>query len=78
MHETQDSPEKGSGSNQVQRGASLSRAPGSYRWLAELAATKIKFALSAQQRWRILNGAELLKDVINGETFEDGIRKQAA
>ena len=37
-----------------------------------------KLALSAQQRWRILNGAELLKDVINGETFEDGIRKQAA
>jgi hypothetical protein len=37
-----------------------------------------KLALSAQQRWRILNGAELLKDVINGETFEDGIRKHAA
>lgn len=37
-----------------------------------------KLALSAQQRWRTLNGAELLKDVINGETFEDGIRKQAA
>ena len=37
-----------------------------------------KLALSAQQRWRILNGADLLKDVINGETFEDGIRTQAA
>jgi putative transposase len=37
-----------------------------------------KLALSAQQRWRILNGAELLKDLINGETFEDGIRKHAA
>jgi len=37
-----------------------------------------KLALSAQQRWRTLNGAELLKDVINGETFEDGIKKQAA
>ena len=37
-----------------------------------------KLALSAQQRWRTLNGAELLKDVINGQTFEDGIRKQAA
>lgn len=37
-----------------------------------------KLALSAQQRWRTLNGAELLKDVIQGETFEDGIRKQAA
>jgi transposase-like protein len=38
----------------------------------------LKLVLSAQQRWRVLNGAELLKDVINGETFEDGIRKQAA
>jgi putative transposase len=37
-----------------------------------------KLALSAQQRWRTLNGAELLNDVIQGETFEDGIRKQAA
>jgi transposase-like protein len=37
-----------------------------------------KLALSAQQRWRILNGATLLADVIKGETFEDGIRKQAA
>jgi len=37
-----------------------------------------KLALSAQQRWRMLNGAELLKDVINGEAFEDGIRRQAA
>jgi transposase-like protein len=37
-----------------------------------------KLALSAQQRWRLLNGAELLNDVIKGETFEDGIRKHAA
>jgi putative transposase len=37
-----------------------------------------KLALSAQQRWRVLNGAALLNDVIKGETFEDGIRKHAA
>lgn len=37
-----------------------------------------KLALSAQQRWRVLNGATLLADVIKGDTFEDGVRKQAA
>jgi hypothetical protein len=37
-----------------------------------------KLALSAQQRWRILNGATLLADVIKSEVFEDGIRKLAA
>lgn len=37
-----------------------------------------KLAVSAQQRWRTLNGATLLVDVIKGEMFEDGIRKQAA
>jgi putative transposase len=37
-----------------------------------------KLALSAQQRWRVLNGARLLADVIKGEMFEDGIRKPAA
>jgi transposase-like protein len=37
-----------------------------------------KLALSAQQRWRVLNGATLLADVTKGETFEDGIKKQAA
>jgi hypothetical protein len=37
-----------------------------------------KLVLSAQRRWRMLNGATLLADVIKGETFEDGIRKQAA
>ena len=37
-----------------------------------------KLALSAQQRWRVLNGATLLADVIKGETFEDGIKKHAA
>jgi len=37
-----------------------------------------KLALSAQQRWRVLNGATLLAEVIRGETFEDGIKKQAA
>lgn len=35
-------------------------------------------ALSAQQRWRALDEAEFLKEVINGETFEDGIRTHAA
>jgi transposase-like protein len=37
-----------------------------------------KLALSAQQRRRVLAGVELLKDVINGERFEDGIRTHAA
>jgi transposase-like protein len=37
-----------------------------------------KLALSAQQRWRTLNGASLLADVMNGESFEDGVKKHAA
>jgi transposase-like protein len=37
-----------------------------------------KLALSAQKRWRALNGAKLLADVIDGIVFEDGIRKEAA
>jgi transposase-like protein len=37
-----------------------------------------KLAVSAQKRWRALNGATLLADVIQGVTFEDGIRKEAA
>ena len=37
-----------------------------------------KLVLSAQQRWRVLNGAWLLSDAIKDEVFEDGIRKQAA
>jgi transposase-like protein len=37
-----------------------------------------KLALSAQKRWRTLNGAKLLGEVIDGVVFEDGERKEAA
>jgi transposase-like protein len=37
-----------------------------------------KLALSAQKRWRALNGAKLLADVISGVVFEDGVKKVAA
>ncbi|MDA0232895.1 MAG: IS256 family transposase [Chloroflexi bacterium] len=37
-----------------------------------------KLALSAEKRWRALNGAKLLAEVIEGVTFEDGVRKLAA
>jgi transposase-like protein len=37
-----------------------------------------KLALSAQKRWRKLNGANLLADVAEGVTFEDGVKKLAA
>ena len=37
-----------------------------------------KLAFSAQKRWRVLNGAKLLADVIDGAMFEDGIKKKAA
>jgi putative transposase len=37
-----------------------------------------KLATSAQKRWRALNGARLLADVIEGVQFEDGIRREAA
>ena len=37
-----------------------------------------KLVMSAQKRWRALNGAKLLGDVIQGVVFEDGVRKQAA
>jgi transposase-like protein len=37
-----------------------------------------KLALSAQKRWRALNGAKLLADVITGVVFEDGVKKIAA
>jgi transposase-like protein len=37
-----------------------------------------KLALSAQQRWRALNGAKLLADVIDGVRFEDGVKQLAA
>lgn len=37
-----------------------------------------KLMQSAQKRWRLLNGAELLPDVIQGTQFIDGIKSQAA
>jgi transposase-like protein len=37
-----------------------------------------KLALSAAKRWRALNGTKLLGEVIEGVTFEDGVRKLAA
>ena len=37
-----------------------------------------KLALSAQKRWRALNGAKFLADVIDGIVFEDGVKKEAA
>jgi transposase-like protein len=37
-----------------------------------------KLVLSAQKRWRALNGAKLLADVIHGVVFEDGVKKLAA
>lgn len=37
-----------------------------------------KLALSAEKKWRALNGAKLLADVIDGVVFEDGVRKEAA
>jgi len=37
-----------------------------------------KLALSAQKRWRALNGAKLLADVITGVVFEDGVKTIAA
>ena len=37
-----------------------------------------KLALSAQKRWRALNGTKLLVDVISGGVFEDGVKKDAA
>jgi len=37
-----------------------------------------KLALSAEKRWRALNGTKLLAEVIEGVTFEDGVRKLAA
>ena len=37
-----------------------------------------KLVLSAQKRWRALNGAKLLADVIEGVVFEDGVKKEAA
>ncbi len=37
-----------------------------------------KLMQSAQRRWRLLNGSELLPDVIQGTPFIDGIKSQEA
>jgi putative transposase len=37
-----------------------------------------KLAQSAQKRWRALNGANLLADVIGGVTFVDSKKRDAA
>jgi transposase-like protein len=37
-----------------------------------------KLVHAAQKRWRALNGAKLLADIIDGVVFEDGVRKEAA
>jgi transposase-like protein len=37
-----------------------------------------KLALTAQKRWRALNGSQLIADVIRGVNFVDGVRKEAA
>lgn len=37
-----------------------------------------KLMQSAAKRWRLLNGAKLLPDVIHGITFEDGIKSRQA
>ncbi len=37
-----------------------------------------KLSQSAEKKWRRLNGALLLRDVIDGVTFKDGIKVDAA
>jgi transposase-like protein len=37
-----------------------------------------KLAESASRRWRLLNGSELLSDVIRGAVFQDGLRLEQA
>ncbi len=37
-----------------------------------------KLTLTAQKRWRALNGSQLIADVIRGINFVDGVRKEAA
>ena len=37
-----------------------------------------KLALTAQEKWRALNGSQLIADVIRGINFVDGVRKEAA
>jgi hypothetical protein len=34
--------------------------------------------LSASKRWRLLNGSDLLPDVIAGVQFNDGVKSQEA
>ncbi len=45
--------------------------------LASLAMV-FKLALTAQKKWRALNGSQLIADVIRGVLFVDGVRKEAA
>ncbi len=37
-----------------------------------------KLAESAERRWRVLNGYQLIPDVISGVPFVDGIKQAAA
>jgi putative transposase len=37
-----------------------------------------KLAVTAQKRWRALNGAQLIADVVRGVHFVDGVQKEAA
>jgi hypothetical protein len=37
-----------------------------------------KLMQSAQKKWRLLNGSQLLPDVIQGVPFTDGIKSQVA
>lgn len=53
------------------------RATGSRSRIASLT-TMLKLAESAAQRWRLLNGHELLPDVIRGVVFQDGLRLDQA
>jgi putative transposase len=53
------------------------KTKGAGRRLASLT-TVFKLALTAQKRWRALNGSQLIADVIRGVSFVDGVRKEAA
>ena len=37
-----------------------------------------KLVMSAQKRWRALNGSHLIGDIVDGVVFEDGVKKEAA
>jgi hypothetical protein len=37
-----------------------------------------KLAESAAKRWRLLNGSELIPDVIRGVIFQDGLKLEQA